>query len=95
MLSILNDFATSSIKPDLTFVLDIELSESIRRVGKNQDRMEKSGLDFLNRVKEGYHSILNTNKERYRLIECGNRSIESINDEIIAIINDFYKELIK
>tara|TARA_B100000427_G_C15395609_1_gene545310 strand:+ start:182 stop:805 length:624 start_codon:yes stop_codon:yes gene_type:complete len=95
MLSILNDFATSSIKPDLTFVLDIELSESIKRVGKNQDRMEKSGLDFLNRVKEGYYSILNTNKERYRLIECGNRSIESINDEIIAIINDFYKELIK
>ena len=95
MLSILNDFATSSIKPDLTFVLDIELSESIKRVGKNQDRMEQSGLDFLNRVKEGYYSILNTNKERYRLIECGNRSIESINDEIIAIINDFYKELIK
>ena len=95
MLSILNDFATSGIEPDLTFVLDIELSESIKRVGQNKDRMEQSGLDFLKRVREGYHSIIASNKERYKLIECGNRSIESINEEIIDTINDFYKELIK
>jgi len=94
MLNMLNDFATSSIKPDLTFVLDIELSESIKRIGENKDRMEQSGLDFLNRVREGYYSIVDSNKERYKLIECGNRSVESINKEIITVVNSFYKGLI-
>ena len=94
MLNMLNDFATSSIKPDLTFVLDIELSESIKRIGENKDRMEQSGLDFLNRVREGYCSIVDSNKERYKLIECGNRSVESINKEIITVVNSFYKGLI-
>ena len=94
MLNMFNDFATCGIKPDLTFVLDIELSESIKRVGQNKDRMEQSGLDFLNRVRKGYYSILNGNKKRYKLIKCSNRSIESINREIIAIVNSFYKGLI-
>ena len=92
-LEALNNFATSNIKPDITFVLDINLSESIKRIGKNRDRMEQSGLDFLTKVQEGYYTIVNNsdNNKRYKLIDCNNRSIESINNEIIAIIKDFYK----
>ena len=94
ILNTLNNFATSHIKPDITFILDIELSESIKRIGKNRDRMEQSGMKFLARVKNGYYDIAASNKKRYQLINCGNRSIESINDEIINKINDYYKELI-
>lgn len=93
-LNMLNDFATSYIKPDITFILDIELSESIKRVGENKDRMEQSGLDFLARVKKGYYDIAMNDKNRYKLVDCGDRSIESINNEIIDKINNYYKELI-
>ena len=93
-LNMLNDFATSHIKPDITFILDIELSESIKRVGENKDRMEQSGLDFLARVKKGYYDIAMNDKNRYKLVDCGHRSIESINNEIIDKINNYYKELI-
>lgn len=93
-LNMLNDFATSHIKPDITFILDIELSESIKRVGENKDRMEQSGLDFLARVKKGYYDIAMNDKNRYKLVDCGDRSIESINNEIIDKINNYYKELI-
>lgn len=91
VLEALNDFATSNIKPDITFILDINLSESIKRIGKNRDRMEQSGLDFLSRVQKGYYIIVNSDNKRYKLIDCDDRSIKSINDEIVTIIKDFYK----
>ena len=91
ILEALNNFATSSIKPDITFILNIELSESIKRIGKNRDRMEQSGIDFLARVQKGYHSIANSNNIRYELIDCGTKNINTINDEIIDKINNYYK----
>lgn len=93
-IKLLNEFSTSNIKPDLTFILDIKLSDSIKRIGKNKDRMEESGLDFLKKVSTGYQEISNTNDKRYKLIKCGTRTISSINREIIDIINDFYKGVI-
>ena len=93
-IKLLNDFATSNIKPDLTFILDIELSDSIKRIGKNRDRMEESGLDFLRKVSLGYQKIFTENNKRFKLINCGTRSISSINEEIIDIINVFYKGVI-
>ena len=94
ILEVLNNFATCNIKPDITFILDIDISESIKRIGKNRDRMEQSGLDFLIRVQKGYYAIVNSNKKRYKLIDCGNRNISSINNEIIDTINNYYKGLI-
>ena len=91
ILKTLNNFATSNIKPDLTLVLDIDLSEAIKRIGNNQDRMEQSGLDFLAKVKKGYHTIVKSNNTGYKLIDCGSRNIESISDEIIDKINNYYK----
>ena len=91
ILEALNNFSTSNIKPDITFVLDINLSESIKRIGKNRDRMEQSGIDFLTKVQKGYYTIVNNNNKRYKLIDCNNRSIESINNEIIIVIKDLYK----
>ena len=96
ILEALNNFATSNIKPDITFVLDINLSESIKRIGKNRDRMEQSGIDFLTKVQNGYYTIINNNNnnKRYKLIDCNNRTIESINNEIITVIKDLYKGFI-
>ena len=91
LLDSLNDFATENIKPDLTFILDITLSESNKRIQKrNIDRMEKSGLEFLDRVKVGYRKIAKNDKDRYILIDCINKSIKVINNQIIEIINRHY-----
>ena len=91
LLDSLNNFATESITPDLTFILDISLFESNKRINKRDvDRMEESGNKFLDRVREGYIEISNRNKNRYILISCMNRDIKSINNEIIQIINKYY-----
>jgi len=92
LLKKLNDFATNMLKPDLTFVLDINLEESLKRVKKNNmDRMEKSGSVFLDKVLTGYRHIVKENTVRYRLIDCNNKKPHNIHDEIKTHIIEFYK----
>ena len=91
LLDSLNNFATENIKPDLTFILDVSLSESNKRIcRRDTDRMEQSGYKFLDRVRTGYIEISKKNKDRYILINCLDRNIQSINNEIIEIINKYY-----
>ena len=91
LLDSLNDFATENIRPDLTFILDVSVDRSNERINKRDiDRMEQSGADFLNRVKEGYVKIAQKDKTRYVLIDCFDRNIKSISNEIIEIINKNY-----
>ena len=92
LLNDLNDFATESIIPDLTFILDITLSESNERINKREiDRMEQSGKEFLNKVKIGYQEISNRNKDRYILIDCYGKDIDSIHSSIVESINKYYE----
>ena len=54
----LEDIATQSISPDITFLLDIPVDESIkRRMTKKDDRIEKEGKDFLTNVSLGFHAL--------------------------------------
>ena len=46
--------------PDLTFVFDIDVETSMSRVGQVKDRMESAGMEFFNRVREGYLEIANS-----------------------------------
>ena len=91
-LQSLNDFATDNLKPDLTFILDIKLSESLRRIhSDNMDRMEKSGHSFLKRVISGYKKMALEEKNRYKLIDCNNRIPKDISQEIILHVDKFYE----
>ena len=42
----LNNIATSGLKPDITFILDIDIETSLERIGKGRDRMENAGIEF-------------------------------------------------
>lgn len=53
----LNAFATAGVRPDLTCVLDVAVQEGLARgraAGRRPDRIEGSGREFLERVREGY-----------------------------------------
>ena len=53
-LLILIDLATNGRRPDLTVLLDVPVSVSLTRRGKNPDRMEQQDAEFFERVREGY-----------------------------------------
>ena len=84
----LNNIATSGIKPDLTFIPDIDVETSLERIGKARDRMESAGIEFFNRVRNGYIEISKQEPKRVKLIN-GKDSIENIHNQIITYINEF------
>ncbi len=46
--------ATASLVPDLTFLLDMPATESFDRIGRQPDRMEARGTEFMERVRKGF-----------------------------------------
>ena len=84
-INFLNDIATSSLKPDITFLFDIDVETAQSRVGKNKDRLEKESLDFHKKVKDGYLEIAKKN-ERIKVINS-KRTIEEIFEEVKQYID--------
>lgn len=82
----LNNIATNGRKPDLTFVFDIDVETSQKRVGSNRDRMERAGIDFHNRVRNGYLELAKNEPERIRVIDA-TKSIEDIQFEVRNILD--------
>jgi dTMP kinase len=87
----INHFATLGTVPDITFLIDIPPSESLRRKrlmsGSTVDRMEGSGLAFYEQVRNGYLAIAESEPERFFLID-GMKSVEEIAQEIWRIAKD-------
>jgi len=54
----LETIATQGISPDITFLLDIPVDDSIkRRINRKEDRIEKEGRDFLSNVSLGFKKL--------------------------------------
>jgi len=63
----LNFFTVGSLKPDLTFIFQIDPELGLSRAAsreKGVDRFEKLGLDFHRRVTEGYMEVLKNHPDR-------------------------------
>ena len=89
----INFFATNGIKPDLTFLIDIDLKEMEKRkqlAAGELDRMEDQAADFFKKVRQGYLLIANNEPERFRVID-GKKSVDSISKEIWQEINNKIK----
>lgn len=85
-INMLNNIATNGRKPDLTLVFDIDVETSMKRVGKDKDRMESAGIDFHNRVRNGYLELAKQEPQRIKVLDAA-KSIEEIHNDVINIIN--------
>ena len=83
-----NHVASLGIVPDLTFILDIELSEINRRKATGKaaaDRMEGAGTEFYTKVRQGYLNIAKAEPRRCAPIN-GMRPSREIHEEIWNIV---------
>lgn len=84
----LQKFAIGEAKPDLTFFIDIPISEVIKRknnvLKKDLDRIEILDTDFYEKVRDGY-KFLSKSEERFITID-GLKGINEIHNEIISKI---------
>lgn len=83
----LNDIATGGLKPDLTILLDIDVQTSMERVGKEKDRMEASGVEFFERVRQGFLEIARQEPQRVKVISSSD-TIENIHSKIVNLVEN-------
>ena len=81
----LNALATDGLVPDLTIVLDVDVETSQARVGSEKDRMESAGVEFFERVRNGYLEIAKLEPERVKVVDS-KQSIEDIHRQILELI---------
>ena len=87
-IRVVNQCASAGIAPDLTFFLDIPVSEVERRMRRShasRDRMESNGIDFYDRARQGYLDVAR-NEKRFQVID-GLQSIDTIQDTIWTAVS--------
>jgi len=68
--------ATLGLKPALTFLLDLPPEEALKRVSA-PDRLERMGLPFFQRVRQGYLKLAAAEPERFRVLDA-TRPVEEV-----------------
>lgn len=81
----LNRIATSGLKPDLTIVLDVDVETSQKRVGNEKDRMESAGIEFFQKVRQGFLEIAKQEPQRVKVVDS-TQSIEEIHKQILELV---------
>ncbi len=67
------EFATGGLKPDLTILLDIDVEEGLQRRsrGGEWNRLDAYDLAFHQRVRQGYHQLVQEEPERWKIVNAG------------------------
>jgi dTMP kinase len=94
LVGTINAFATGGLKPDLTFFLDLEHTKGMSRKQNQQelDRLEAEKEQFHQLVREGYHKLVASNKDRMILIDAS-QSIEAVHEAIVDGLKSKVKDM--
>jgi dTMP kinase len=80
----MNAFATSGLLPDLTLVLDIDARDGLVRQPE-WNRMEAKGIEYHERVRQGFLEIARLAPERIRILDAA-QPIDTLHDEILQVV---------
>ena len=89
-LDSINEFGTYTLKPDLTFFIDISVDVANTRMRVERDRIEKEGNEFQQRVREQYLKLHESDPNRFILIN-GEQSVDNVRKEIWTHIKENFE----
>lgn len=87
LISVFNRFATAGIKPDLTFLFDIDILKGQER-GVFNDRMEAEEKVYHQKVREGYLRLALRAKKRIKVLD-GEKPVDVLENEVIEYVKEF------
>jgi dTMP kinase len=89
IINSLNNIVAPETQPYLTFLLDMDVEEGLRRNRKAQkeDRFELETVEFHKRVRQGFHRIAEEEPDRVIIIDAS-RSTEEVGREIQKIAEE-------
>ncbi len=87
----MTEYAISNNYPTITFWLDLPPIDAFRRkMGADEnDRFEQSGLDFHNKVYNGYKEMHAQNPDRIKRIDAS-KSAEEVKEEIEKYLDELF-----
>ena len=65
----ISGFIRGNVVPDLTFILDIDPAEGMKRGGR-RDRIERESFKFHQRVRKGFLTLARKNSRRYKVLNA-------------------------
>ena len=86
-IKMLNELAVNGRHPDLTIVFDIDVETSMSRVGDEKDRLESAGMEFFNRVRNGYLEIAKQEPQRVKVLNAA-KSIDEIQKDVKKLVEN-------
>ena len=86
-IKMLNELAVNGKHPDLTIVFDIDVETSMSRVGDEKDRLESAGMEFFNRVRNGYLEIAKQEPQRVKVLNAA-KSIDEIQKDVKKLVEN-------
>lgn len=89
----ITEFATGGLKPDLTFLLDIDVEVGLNRRIINDEEMNRLDLEaiaFHKRVRAGYHELADSEPNRWIVIDA-DRPPESVQSELQKVLQEMIK----
>lgn len=86
----LQAFAAGSLLPDLTLLFDLpaEVGLGRRQRAGGVDRIDAAGLDFHQRVREGYLALAREDPEHWAVIDA-TRPLDEVSARILAVVGAF------
>ncbi|GBE06369.1 MAG TPA: dTMP kinase [Nitrospirae bacterium] len=87
VIKTLDDIVAPDLKPSLTFLLDMDVEEGLRRnrAAKKEDRFELETVEFHKKVRNGYHQIAVEEPDRIKIIDAS-ASVGDVSKKIIEIL---------
>jgi dTMP kinase len=88
MLTSLTAIATGGLKPDLTLLLDLNVSRGLERrrdEGEEMNRLDLEAVAFHERVRAGYHTLAAAEPSRWVTIDA-DRPVVTIQGDVRRIV---------
>lgn len=85
----INDFAISNFTPDYTLFLNLPPEQAFKRKGgvDKTDRLELSGIEFHNKVYQGYLDLAKKHSDRFIVIDASGER-DQTQEKIISALKD-------
>ncbi len=91
MIRAVTAFATDSLMPDLTLLLDIDPERGLRRKQANSvewNRLDDYALAFHQRTRQGFHELAKAEPHRWRVLNA-DQPVQALQNEIRQIVEAF------
>jgi dTMP kinase len=91
LLTQLNAFACGGVMPALTFLLDLPVTEGLRRARQRRsgaeavDHFEAESVAFHERVRAGFLEVARVEPQRVQVVDA-TRPVEEVRQEILAVV---------